>query len=279
MKYSEIQKEPIIFEGKESGKTVIILGGIHGDEICGIESINFLRNNPPDIKRGKLILMYGNLKAIESGTRQHDVNLNRIFLNGDKYLPDHHKTYEYVRANEIKSYLNEADVLLDIHSVRSQDGTPFIICENNSKEIIKYFPFLISCSGFDEAHPGGTDGYMNGLNKQGICIECGTHTDPKAFERAINSINIFLRVTDLIDGKEELVINDKQKSFNCYFIYKTKNNFILSDEFIDFTPLKKGTLIGIDGNEKIYTDKDSIIVFAQNRDSSNQEAFCLLEEV
>lgn len=279
MNYSEIPKEPIVFEGKEVGKTVIILGGIHGDEVCGIETVNFLRNNPPDIKRGRLILMYGNLKAIESGTRQFDFNLNRMFLNNDKYLTEHYKTYEYTRANEIKTYLNEADILLDIHSVKSQDGTPFIICENNAKEIVKYFPFLINCSGFDEAHPGGTDGYMNSLGKIGICIECGTHTDPKAFERAIESVNTFLKVTDIIDGKDGLIINDKQKSFNCYFVYKTKSNFVLAKEFIDFTELKKGDLIGFDNNQEVYAEKDNIIVFAQNREKPNQEAFCLLEEV
>lgn len=276
---SDLREEPLIIESGKPGPTVMILGGIHGDELCGTEAVCRLMKNPPRIDQGKLIVMYGNLHAIKQKVRQTEANLNRMFLNDEIYSEEQKQTYEYKRAQQIKPYLEQSDILLDIHSVFDPNGTPFIICENNGGEIAQYLPFPIRCSGFDNAHPGGTDGYMNSLGKIGICIECGYHNDPLASERAMNSIDIFLKVVGLQNEDASPTINRVQRSLHVNFIYSNQYApFTLVQPFRDFQTVKEGELIGYDGDHEIKSEKDQIIVFARERSEPYKEAFCYAEE-
>lgn len=257
----------------------MILGGIHGNESCGIQTVNFLKDIK--IKRGKLILMYGNLQAMERNIRQTEANLNRMF-KADMYVTDEEKTsYEYKRSKEIMPYLKESDILLDIHSSSTKDSTPFIICERNASDIVKIFPFNIRCYGFDNLHPGGTDSFMNKEGKMGICIECGNHEDSLAFSRAQECALRLLSNYNMILIKDIAKNSGKQKVLQAISIYKNKNeNYKSSKAFKDFEKITPGQIIAYDGEEKVISDKTQYIVFSREKLTiPKQEAFVLLEEV
>ena len=60
------------------------------------------------------------------------------------------------------------------------------------------------------------------------------------------------------------------------YIYKNQSeNFRLTKKFSDFDMLKKWETIWTDGTKKLYTKKDRIIVFSQDCDRKNEEAFVL----
>lgn len=169
--------KPIIIESNQPGPTVVILGGVHGNETCGVEALKTLHNITID--RGTLILIYGNPQAIEQNVRYVEQNLNRMFCDDAGLTSELKVSYEYQRSREILPYLHAADYSLDLHASFTPDSEPFIICESNALALVQYLPQDRVCYGFTRLEPGGTDGYMNELGKVGICIECGYLADPK----------------------------------------------------------------------------------------------------
>jgi len=163
--------------GEKEGPRSIILAGVHGNERCGVEA---LQNLLPTLKinRGTVWFAYGNPRAIQKNVRYTEANLNRMFKPDKELTKEEKNSYEYERAQFLKTYLDKADVLLDVHSSFTQGAKPFVLCENNALEVAKNLPFDLMVSGFDEVEPGGTDYYMNKAGKIGICAECGYLGNP-----------------------------------------------------------------------------------------------------
>jgi succinylglutamate desuccinylase len=247
--------QPIIIDSWIPGPIVTILGGIHGNEICGIEAIDSIKNTLV-LKKGKLFLLYGNVEAIEKNVRQIDCNLNRMFRDDSQLQNTEKETIEYCRSREIIPYLNLSDASLDLHSSPTQGSPAFIICEKNGAEIVKDFPFAFRCYGFSEIEPGGTDEYMNSRGKIGICIECGSHTAPDAKEKALLSIQKFLTYFDMIEVDSTTHESQKQEIFIAVHAYITRTNeFRVSQSFRDFENIERWQLIWYDGWEIVSAKK------------------------
>ncbi len=262
-------------KGEEIGSTSIILAGVHGDERCGIEAVRAILPNLA-IERGVVLFGYGNPRAIEANRRCMEANLNRMFQSDAALSRDEKKSYEYERAQVLKIHLNQADALLDLHASRTSKSKPFIICEANAKGVSEYLPPDLVVAGFDAVEPGGTDYYMNSIEKIGICVECGYAGDSRSVEIAKESIFAFLKARDHI--KNDLSPK-RQSRIRMYDLYKTKTNrFVLSKQFDDFEEVSKGQVIGMDGDEAVRAEKESVILFARNRDRSGEEAFLLGEK-
>src|ERR1700674_4153678 len=107
--------EVIELIGKEKGSTSMILVGVHGDEKCGVEAINKILPNL-QIEKGRVLIAYGNPRAIELNIRFTEANLNRMFKSNDHLSESDKKSYEYKRAQFLKKYLDQADALLDVHA-------------------------------------------------------------------------------------------------------------------------------------------------------------------
>lgn len=267
-------EEIVCLTGQEAGPKSIILAGVHGDETCGIEAF---KKTLPDLKieRGQVLFAYGNPRAIEANKRFTEANLNRMFKN-DNLLSEVEKTsYEYKRAQVLKSYLEQADALLDIHASFTPNSRPFIICEANAGGIIEYLPVDLIVSGFDEVEPGGTDYYMNSVGKIGICLECGYLGDPQATHIAEEGVFAFLKAQGHISGS---VAQKEQSYIRVYKLYMTTNaDFTLERSFADFERISEGQIIGTDGTNEVRAERESVILFARNRNKVGEEAFLLGE--
>ena len=260
----------IEIKGKEIGKTSIILVGVHGNEVCGIEAIEELLPNL-DIQTGTVLIGYGNPVAIEKNVRFTEANLNRMFNDEGKLTEKDRNSYEYKRAQHLKQQLQRADALLDIHASATPQSKPFIICEKNAEGVYKILPFDLIVHGFDSVEPGGTDYYMNKIGKVGICAECGYLGDLSSKDKAKETILNFLTSQEHIGGKLSSI---DQKVITMKEIYITKtNNFSLAKKFSDFEELKGGTQIGNDSGEEIIAPYDGVILFARNRNSVGEEGF------
>jgi succinylglutamate desuccinylase len=276
-----IKKEDyILYKSDIQGVNSAIFVGVHGDEICGIQAVKEITENL-QIDSGSVLFVFANPNAIKANTRMTEFNLNRAFKNESEYDKETKKTYEYKRAQELKKYLDNVDVLLDIHSSFSEESEPFIICEKNANDIVKFFPkeFSKIAYGFDSKQPGGTDYYMNSLGKIGICIECGSHQNPNAGILAKKTTLQFLKIRGHIKGVPVLEGEKIDREYiQVTDLYYTKSdNFRLSKDFADFEGLSQGSIIGKDGEEDIISRKDSLILFARNREEIGQEGFLLAE--
>jgi len=272
----------ITIKGSRPGKTLTIIAGVHGQEICGVlalrEVLRAIADKELIIRAGEVNFIFANLPALARGARQIDMNLNRAFRPLEQLTEKEKNSYERGRAEQLMPYLAESDALLDIHSSTNKESTPFIICEPHSYPIAKMLPFPIRSHGWDVIEAGGTDYYVNLNGGQGICIECGSHDDPLAPQRALESIKIFLMLLGVIEITKEIREIPNQRVINANFIYKTVVNFDYRGSYPDFGSVKKNELIGYDGGREIRVPKDSLIIFPQKREKSQQEAFILAEE-
>ncbi len=111
-KNSDHELEVIKIKGKEQGLTVLIFGGIHGDEPGGYFSSEFL---------GNIKLEKGNLIIIPR-VNFPGIMLNRREINGDMNRKFTHKELKNDPDREVmellKKFMGEADVLINQHDAR-----------------------------------------------------------------------------------------------------------------------------------------------------------------
>ena len=261
--------------GRANGATSIVLVGVHGDENCGVEALEKILPSL-EIERGVVIFCLGNPRAIEAGERYTESDLNRMFRNDELSTASEKESYEYCRAQLLKTYLDKAGALLDVHASSIPNSKAFVICESNAKEIVKFFPLDLVVSGFDKVEPGGTDYYMNSIGKIGICLECGYMNDPQSVKIAEEGFFAFLKARGHIANN----LSPQKQSYVLMFekhLAKT-DRFTLSKPFENFEVLEGNQLIGIDGQEEIRTSKRSLILFAHNGTKIGDEVFLLGEE-
>ncbi len=261
--------------GKEQGKTVAVMAGVHGNEICGIKALDKLI---PSLKldSGKVIFIYANLEAIKQNKRFVECNLNRCFLK--KQPEDVKNTLEGKTAVQIMKILDKTDALLDVHASNSVNSVPFVVGDKNTWEYAKIMPFSIVSFNWDKFEKGATDAYMNDQDKIGLGVECGYVLDPKGQERAETAVVNFLKKAGLIKG--EVKPTKDQKIFKIVDLYKNKNGpFKKVRDFADFEYLNKKTLIGHDGNKETFAEQGHYIIFVRDRQDLNQECFVLAKEV
>lgn len=274
-------QEYFIIKSKRFGPASIIMAGVHGNEPCGVKAIEkILPILKQKIIKGKVIFLIGNPLALKEEKRFVDANLNRMFKSIPKY--DEKFSYEYHRAKFLMSVLDQAGALLDLHSTRNP-SKPYAFVERlneSNKLVVSNLPVEISkvVFGANDFHPGCSDGYMYQNGKIGICVECGQHEDPASVRVAETSILTFL------NSRGHFIDDPKLKDyarefFNLTEIYFTKVNFKPKKVFPDFTYVKKGTIIGTDGNEKVKAKKNSYILFVVAHDEPGKEAFVLADKV
>lgn len=268
-------EEVIKLQGENPGPISIILVGVHGDEKCGLDAIDSLL---PDLKinTGTVFIIEGNPKAIEQNVRFTEANLNRMFKLDDQISESDKKSYEYGRAQFLKTYLDKAEALLDIHASYVPYSKPFVICESNAYDLAKYLPVDLVVSGFDSVEPGGTDYYMNSIGKIGICVECGYLGDEYAKTIAKKSILAFLQARGHVSSLQITESIQSHIEMNDLYYSKT-DDFELTKDFKDFEELVSDQLVGVDGGEDVRVKKDSVILFARSVGKAGEEAFLIGE--
>jgi succinylglutamate desuccinylase len=263
--------------GKKPGPTSVILAGVHGNELPGIKVIIKMMRTLR-VKRGRVLLVLGNPNAIASGKRKTEQNLNRMFRKKRLLTNEERLSYEGLRATYIKSFLNQADALLDVHASETKKTRPFVICESNGFGIAKHLPFGLIVSGFDKVSPGGTDEYMNLKGKLGLCVECGYIKDPKAVRRADTAIRSFLAAMGHIPFPKHHKPR-VQKRMRLRSIYHNQEApFKLAKPWDDFETIRRGTIVGMDGKNPVRAKKDFVIIFPDNCNTVGEEAFYLAYE-
>jgi N-alpha-acetyl-L-2,4-diaminobutyrate deacetylase len=223
--------ESVRFHGLKAGPKLLVLGAVHGNEICGP---NAIARAIEDCRTGRLTVLRGdvtfvavaNPKAYRQNTREGDRNLNRDLR--ERPLPEDN---EDRIGNPLCALLREHEVLLDIHSFTAP-GQPFVFFgpEDNTGDLE---PFrhaaaeaaFAACLGTDILIHGwldiyvrliaarerlnlprlavtegfGTTEYMRFAGGYGVTLECGTHEDPHAANVGLAAIHNALAHLGMVD--------------------------------------------------------------------------------
>lgn len=257
------------YKGTVKDKTLLILGAIHGNETCGTYAIHQLMK---DIEGGELTLDKGTLilvpicnpKAYEQNKRYIDVNLNRVIGHHDNPT-----AYEHYLGAEIATLIDQADYVLDLHSVHGE-SVPFVFQDAATIEeetfaqsmhlenIIVGWPDIYK-DDVEAASEITTQTYAGSKNIPAITVECGTHGCPKADKLAVECIYQaldFLNMARIPNLKAKPVFT---KIVMDKYIRKEQEG-VMEQHWIHMDKVAKGTILAHYANGEILKAADDCFI-------------------
>ncbi len=176
--------------GSLPGPTLIILGGIHGNEPAGVlaaERVWRRMQQRKAVLRGEVVLLRGNTRALEQRVRYIDADLNRQWtsenvrtaglvkhdISGMSELREQSELLTIVR--EVVSRARGEIYFLDLHTTSAQ-GQPFATVGDTlrNRRFALTFPLTIVL-GLEEQIDGTMLEYINNLGALTLGVEAGQH--------------------------------------------------------------------------------------------------------
>lgn len=261
-----------MYDSGHPGKTVAILGGVHGDEQAGPQAIQEVMDevatHKMPVEQGRLIIIEGNPRAVRIHRRASlpDTNLNRDFkpLTSKELAHLDTLSYEQKRAQELLPYLDMADTSLDLHEFHQPQGTPFIIGESNTFAAAQAIGTPYVAAGFSKTEPGGSDGYMAAHGKPGLCFELGYVGDTKEnVARGVQAVQRFLGYNGLLERTTAEPLYDEDPTFvrADTALRKQTDSFSYTRHLNSFNALRPGEMFARDGDKWYQAEPGDVIIF------------------
>jgi predicted deacylase len=252
----------ITYNALEPGKTLAVIGAVHGNERCGADAIGRLVTDLDSgaavLKRGTLQLMpVANPKAYEQGVRFVERNLNRYLF------PKETRTHYEDHLDPILcAFLDKTETLLDLHSYTSQGG-PFVFLGGSHPDEVRYARALgvrDFVYGWEEAYGGGrgkgsdkesqgTTEYARAKGALAATLECGQHLNADAADIGYRAILRALLHFDMLDAgcpaalslKDEAVPSPgEQRCVKMKSVYYREQDAVLAKPWRHFDFVAKG---------------------------------------
>jgi predicted deacylase len=271
------------FDSGRPGPHVLLTAVVHGNELCGAITLDFLFREKVRPKRGRLTLAFCNVAAFlrfnpdnPTASRFVDEDFNRVW-SVDR-LDGSQRSAELARARELRPLVDSADFLLDLHSMQ-QATAPLMMCgplekgRRFAREV--GVPELIVS---DEGHAAGRrmrdyGGFGEPASpKNALLIECGQHWEARSADVAKETALRFLETLDMIDAAALARFKLPPKPTRQRTIEVTDAVTITGDQFIfagayrglEVIP-KRGTEIGRDGGRPVLTPYDECVLIMPSR--------------
>jgi len=203
-----------VLQGAQPGPRVLVQALTHGNEICGAIALDWLLRQVRQgwaPAAGTLTLAFANVEAYARfdpadpyPSRCVEEDYNRIWA--DETLNSAQDSVELRRARLLRPFVDEADLLLDIHSMGEPCG-PLMVCGRVDKNAA--YARELGVPGdllIDTGHPGGLRMIDRGAYgdpasaKRALLIECGQHWEQRAGVVAIDTLVRFLGLTGAADA-------------------------------------------------------------------------------
>lgn len=296
------------FIGFHEGPRLLMLGAVHGNETCGTQALQRLREEIEQgvvrIERGTLTMVpITNPLAWQRRQRQGDRNLNRSMS-----IRQSPRDFEDLVSNVLCPLLQAHDVLLDLHSFHTP-GIPFaMIGPRNNEEPLQPFAraeqeeALALQLGVDRFVEGWLETYALGVQARqargaeadvdygvgttetmrrfggiGITLECGQHDDSEAPEVAYRAARSALAHLGMA-SPDAPPSPPADPEVIC--LYEVVDRLHAADRFVrdwrSFEPVTRGQVLAVrhDGSE-LTADEDGWIVFPNPAAQPDQEWYYL----
>ena len=201
------------FTGPETGPTLVLVGGLHGNEPAGVLGIRrvFESLERSGIPRGSVVGLAGNLEALGRRQRYLEADLNRHWLPErvarleatDQPLAaeDHElrELLEELRKIQVETPEGERIYLLDIHTF-SAPGIAFTPLEDSlpNRAFASEFhaPVVL---GLEEELSGTLTSWASANGMVASGFESGQHDEAEAVDRAEAAVWIAFEAAGLFD--------------------------------------------------------------------------------
>jgi predicted deacylase len=273
------------FAGAIAGPHVLVTALTHGNEICGAIALDRLFRAGLRPRRGKLTLAFVNVAAYRhfrprfpAASRFIDEDFNRLW--DPAVLDGPRQSNELFRARAVRSFVDAADFLLDIHSMQHATA-PLMLTGvlDRSVDLARRtgIPELIVRDMGHAAGPRMRDygGFGNPASaKTALLIEAGQHWQRGTADVAIDVMLRFLvAVGSLTEddaatmaGPHFLAAPEQRVIEVTEAVTITGEKFVFADDFRGLEVVSsRGTLIGRDGNREVRTPYDDCVLIMPSR--------------
>jgi predicted deacylase len=170
----------------------VVIGSIHGDEPCGMQAVERLLSEDPDVEK-PVALVVANEEALAAGERYLEEDLNRAFPGNPEG-----DTHESRLAATIDEQFGDYTAL-SLHSTQSY-GKPFAIVDR----VTDYARHVCPRLGVEAVVDAGTetDGRLFESIPQTIEVECGYQGSDTAAANATRVARAFLRAVGVLPESE-----------------------------------------------------------------------------
>ncbi|HUC72664.1 MAG TPA: succinylglutamate desuccinylase/aspartoacylase family protein [Stellaceae bacterium] len=270
-----------------AGPHVLVTALTHGNEICGAIALDRLFRAGLRPRQGKLTLAFDNVAAYHSfnprfpvASRFVDEDFNRLW--DESTLDGGRQSTELARARALRSFVEEADFLLDIHSMQHATA-PLMLAGTLERSVALArrvgIPALIMC---DAGHAAGKRMRDYGpfgdpaSAKTALLIEAGQHWQQRTAEVATDVMLRFLVALGSVArddaapiGGPDFNTQPRQRVIEVTeAVTITRDRFEFAGDFRGLEVLTpKGTLIGHDNGREVRTPYDDCVLIMPSRRS------------
>ena len=274
-------------EGAPGGPTVVVFGGIHGNEPAGAFAARRVakRLAQGDLPlRGRFLAFTGNLQALAKGRRYLERDLNRRWfddeiarLRADGLAAASPEDREQVVLLEhVAEAIELSDrpvVFLDLHST-SGEGPPFACMSDTlrNRRIALALPIPVIL-GLEEVIDGTMLGYLSDLGHCGVAVEGGQHDHPDTVAQHVSAIWLALVAAGSL-RRHEVPDYDKhharlERAASAFprvvdiryrHVVKPTDAFVMADGWSSFQPLKAETIVAHDQDGPIRAPASGLML-------------------
>ncbi len=258
---------PYVYELKGPfSKTLTIATLVHGNEIGGIEVLlqilEEIRSQKLSLK-SNLRLILGNVDAYFEDKRYLESDMNRAFGSEDR------KSKEELRAHELETYLQDTDVLIDIHQTIGATKTPFFIFEydEESYHLARYLhPTLPVVTNTKKRDFQGKTSTGYTISKGGMAVTL--ETGQKIIEDTQISLALEIsRIAIETDFGDSLPVSPLSHIYTfSQIIHNPDRSLEMVKQFVNFDPIKKDEVLARNSLREVRSEVDGVILFAKYGD-------------
>lgn len=270
------------FDSGREGPHVAVAALTHGNELCGAIVLDFLFRERVRPTRGKLTLFVVNHMAYArfdpanpGASRFVDEDINRVWSG--EVLGGRRVSTELKRARELRSIVDEVDLLLDLHSMQ-QRNVPLMLAGPLPKgrelaQAVGYPAHIV----VDAGHAAGKRmrdyaGFGDRRSKKNaLLLEAGQHWESATADVALEATLRFLDSLDAID-RDFARSHMRDDAEPQAVIEVVEAVTIETDAFRFVRPFvgmeviaEEGTIIGYDGDDAILTPCDDCVLIMPSR--------------
>lgn len=272
------------FDSGKPGPHVMLSAVVHGNELCGAITLDFLFKNQIRPLRGKLTLGFMNTAALANFNPQTpivsrfvDEDFNRVW--SPEVLDGPRQSVELRRARQVRPLLDQVDFLLDIHSMQ-HNTVPLMLCGPLAKGIelaqaVGLPQHIVSDAGHSAGRRMRDYGGFGDPNshKNALLVECGQHWQHDSADVAKQTALRFLRHFDLIDPDfiathlAESAVNSSNHLIRVTEAITIENNeFEFADDYIGMEVIAQaGTVIAHDGVKELRTPYHNCVLIMPSK--------------
>jgi predicted deacylase len=258
------------FEAAAPGPHVVVTAVIHGNEIAGALALTEMLQAGPKPARGVLTLIFANLDALArfdpanpTASRFAEEDMNRLWepavLDGPR------QSSELDRARVLRPLIEQADVLLDLHSML-WPSDPLILCGPSEKGRALAqavgSPNLVVA---DHGHVSGRrlidfDPFVDPDDpRTAILVEAGQHWQPETVDAMLDAVRGVLAATGL--GPAVAPRGIARCAEVTVAVTVASGGFTFTRSFRGGDVIKqRDTLIAVDGTLEIRTPHDDCLL-------------------